>query len=58
MCHSHRDGTCGGCHHAISRRDFLKGTGTALATLRGLASAMAVAGETQDQRVRVGLVFL
>lgn len=58
MCHSHRDGACGGCHLAISRRDFIKGAGTALATAGGLASATALAGEPKDRRVRVGLVFL
>ncbi len=58
MNHSRRDGLCTGCHHAMSRRHFIKGAGVALATAGGLASATALAGEPEDRRVRVGLVFL
>ena len=58
MCHSHAEGRYAPCHHAISRRDFIKGAGMALAAARCTAPAAAAAGETQDRQVRVGLVFL
>jgi len=58
MRRSHREEAWCGCHHAMSRRDFIKGAGTALATAGGLTSAMALAEEPEKRRVRVGLVFL
>jgi hypothetical protein len=58
MNHSRRDGFCKGCHYTISRRDFIKRAGVALATAGGLGSAAAHPGEPEGRRVRVGLVFL
>ena len=57
MCGSPHGSSCAGCGHLLSRRDFVKGCGVALAT-GGLAVA-ATAAETPDGNpVRVGLVFL
>lgn len=53
-----REQTCGGCHHGMSRRHFIKGAGAALAAAGGLSSAAALAGESEKRPVRVALVFL
>ena len=55
LCHC---GSCVGCHHSITRRDFIKGCGVALATAGSLASGISLADESKDKPVRVGLVFL
>ena len=58
MCHSPNHRWCVGCSHAITRRDFFKGCGASLAVAGGLARTASLAGEAEDRRVRVGLVFL
>jgi len=57
MCHSHREGSCLGCHHAVSRRGFIQGCGAALAAGRLVAAEGADDGPTA-RPVRVALVFL
>ena len=58
MCHSPILGQCLGCHHAVSRRNFVKGCGAAVAAVGGLTPALSRAGEPNDGKVRVGLVFI
>jgi len=57
MCHSPEGGSCSGCHHAISRRGFVRGCGAALAA-GGLVRMPGAAAEPKGRVVRVGLVFL
>ena len=58
MCHSRHYVSCVGCHHGISRRGFIKGCGTAVATVGWVLSGTSPADEPKDKPVRVGLVFL
>ena len=58
MCHSRHHALCPGHRHAITRRDFVKGCGAALATAGGLASAASLAEEPERRRVSVGLIYL
>lgn len=57
MCRSRSHSSCSGCHHAISRRHFVRGCGAAFAAA-GLVRTSGFAGETEPHPVRVGLVFL
>jgi len=57
MCGSRHGGSCVGCGHVLSRRDFVKRCGVALAT-GGLASAAGAAEGPESGPVRVGLIYL
>ena len=58
MCHSHSNGSCLSCHHAISRRHFLQGLGAAAAMTGGLAFEANAAPKSSNGNVRVAAVFL
>jgi len=58
MCHCGHPTLCSGCAPALSRRDFLKHCGVAVATANALAPLASIAAEAQSQKVRVALVFL
>ena len=59
MCRFHVHGACHGCGHAVDRRRFLRGLGTAAAaTVGGLASLSHAAAEADEEKVRVAAVFL
>ncbi len=58
MCPPRHRGSCISCCHALSRRAFVKGCGTALAAAGGLAPAASLAAESPTRRVRVALAFL
>ena len=58
MCHSRRRRSCAGCCHGISRREFVKGCGAALAAAGCGAPAAGRADQPEGRPVRVGLVYL
>jgi hypothetical protein len=49
---------CSGCCHSISRREFIKDCGMAVAAVGGLTSIASWADEPKGKKVRVATVFL
>jgi len=56
--HSNHHCSCFGCHHGVTRRDFVKCCGIALATGGWTVSQTSAVDKPADKTVRVGLVFL
>ena len=58
MCRSQNNGSCACCHHAVSRRRFLRGLGATAAITGGLRFEAIAAENDQTSKVRVATVFL
>jgi len=58
MCNPQQKGSCLGCHNRITRRDFVRDCGAALATTGWAVSTSTAAVKSKDKPIRVGLVLL